>query len=133
MKTVVILRGLPGCGKSTVMGLLYPCAIVSMDLFWTRGGKRYKFDYTKLEEAIQWTHQQFLDYLDSADIYHPKIVVDNVSYAWDHYKFFYEEAKKRGCMVHVIHVERRMDELQSSHGVSPEKIAQMASKWEPHR
>jgi hypothetical protein len=131
MKTVIILRGLPGSGKSTFMGLLHPCSIVSMDLFWTRGGQAYNFDYNKLSEAIKWTQDKFIWYLNDPGT--SRIVIDNISYAWDHYKFFYEKAKEAGCMVHVVHIERRMDELDSKHGVPKEAIERQAANWEPHR
>ena len=130
MKTVVILRGLPGSGKSTIAALFQPCALVSMDLYWTFDGKEYKFDYTKLKEAVQWTHDQFVHYLDSQDLAHQRIVVDNVSYKKEHFQFFLDEAKKRDCLIHVVHIERPLDELQSKHGVPFDTITRQAEQWE---
>lgn len=133
-KTVIILRGLPGSGKSSVCDLLDPHHLVSMDLFWTKDGSAYNFDYGKLKEAIDWTHQQFIgaleaDYPEAS----PLVVVDNVSYMKMHYEFFFEEARKRGCRVHVLHVERPLEEciVSTKHSVPADKIRQMHSKWEP--
>lgn len=133
-KTVIILRGLPGSGKSSFSDLLDPHHLVSMDLFWTKDGSAYNFDYGRLKEAIEWTHQQFIDaILDRSPESSPLIVVDNVSYAKMHYEFFYETAMKHGCRVHVVHVERPITEciLSTKHDVPPDKIRAMAAKWEP--
>lgn len=131
---VVILRGLPGSGKSSVASLLRAHYYISMDLFWTKDGEPYKFDYNRLEEAIQWTHLQFIQALCGPidpTAQQPKlIVVDNVSYALEHFRFFEEEAKKVGARVHVVHVERPLKELFSSHNVLKDKIIEMADKWE---
>jgi predicted kinase len=133
MKTVIILRGLPGSGKSTVAKFFEPCTVISMDKFWTRGGRDYKFDYAQLEEAIKWTHQRFMTRLTDEEIPAETIVVDNVSYGRAHYQFFLSEAKARGHVVHVVHIERPLDELNNVHRVPDEQIARMAAKWEPHK
>jgi len=129
MKTVVILRGLPGSGKSSVSRLFDHHKYVSMDEFWTKDGEPYKFDYARLAEAIQWTHDRFIAALAA-----PRdglIVVDNVGYLKEHFKFFIEAAKARGAVVHIVHIERPLDELTSHHDVPSEKILEMAAKWEP--
>jgi len=129
MKTVVIMRGLPGSGKSAVADLLQAHYRISMDHFWTKDGEPYHFNYSKLTEAIEWTHRQFLNALEDKlgiDL----IVVDNVNYAKDHFQFFVDEAKKHGARVHFVHVERPIDELDSSHGVPEDRVLQMAERWE---
>lgn len=129
MKTVVIMRGLPGSGKSSVADLMKPHRTISMDHFWTKDGEPYHFNYSKLAEAINWTHKQFVEALEAEDGAE-LIVVDNVNYAKDHFQFFVDEAKKHGARVHFVHVERPLDELASSHGVPEEKVLQMAESWE---
>jgi hypothetical protein len=58
------------------------------------------------------------------------IVVDNVNYALDHFQFFVDEARAANAIVHFVHIERPLDDLASSHGLSEEKVLQMAEKWE---
>jgi predicted kinase len=131
MKTVIILRGLPGSGKSTVGELFESHYNVSMDHFWTKDGEEYAFDYSRLAEAIEWTQQRFLTFLRSGppDL----IIVDNVSYAKEHFQFFIDEAKKHDAVVHVVHVERPLDELNSLHDIPRGKVMVMAAKWEPYK
>ena len=128
MRTVIILRGLPGSGKSSIVKFFEPCGYVSMDLFWTRGSTEYKFDYTKLGEAVEWTHKQFTSLLD--EFTHHTVVVDNISYKKEHFQFFLDEAKKRDCRIHILHVERPLNELSSVHGVPFETITRQAEQWE---
>lgn len=130
MKTVIILRGLPGCGKSSVAQLFGPHVLISMDKYWTRDGDPYKFDYTKLAEAVAWTHEQFMEALQAHEYKVNLIIVDNVSYAKHHYKFFQEEAEKAHARVHFIHVERPLNDLASHHNVPREKVFEMAARWE---
>lgn len=130
-KHVIILRGLPGSGKTFFSNHIRPAFVISMDHFWTKDGQPYKFDYAKLDEAIEWTHQQFLEMLhDDSEEVLDRIIVDNVSYAREHFKFFVDEAKKAGACVHIIHVERPLAELENHHGVSKDHIVGMAEKWE---
>lgn len=130
MKTVIILRGLPGAGKSSVAKLFRRHIQISMDLFWTRDGRPYKFDYTRLREAIEWTHRQFSNALGAGAIGTDLIVVDNVNYALEHFQFYVDEARAAGAIVHFVHVERPIGDLMNSHGVPDDKVLQMAEKWE---
>lgn len=127
-RTVIILRGLPGSGKTSIVKYFEPCGYVSMDLFW---GEDYAFDHTKLREAVEWTHKKFTALLDSFE--HQTIVVDNVSYKKEHFAFYLDEAKKRDCRVHVLHLERPLNELSSVHGVPFDTILRQAESWELYR
>lgn len=131
MKTVIILRGLPGSGKSTVSEFFKRHYYVSMDLFWNKDGGDYKFDYDRLQEAIEWTHNRFLQALYDDHPAAPRlIVVDNVNYALEHFQFFVDAAKAAKAQIHYVHVERRLDDLENHHGVPEEKVFEMAEKWE---
>lgn len=127
-KTVVILRGLPGSGKTSLSKMFRAHQYISMDLFWTRGATPYKFDYEKLPEAIRWTRTQFSNALNSAGA--DLIVVDNTNYAKQHFQYFLDEADRVGATVHIVHVERPLEDLSNQHGVPEDKVLQMAEKWE---
>lgn len=130
-KVVVILRGLPGSGKSTFSKFFKKHHYISMDLFWTKDSGDFKFDYDRLQEAIEWTHNKFLHALYNDHPATPRlIVVDNVNYAMKHFQFFVDAAKAAGAQIHYIHVERPLGDLSNNHGVSEEKIFSMAEKWE---
>jgi len=131
-KTVIILRGLPGSGKTSFLHHLGPHIHISMDLFWTKDGKEYAFDYNRLREAIEWVQAQYCKALDEEGSNLP-IVVDNVSYLAVHYSFFLKEAQARNVRTHIVHIERPIAEciFANKHKVPAEKIVQMARDWEP--
>lgn len=130
-KSVIIVRGLPGAGKTTFLEFLLPYVHISMDKFWTKDGEEYAFSYDRLNEAIGWTHDQFRQALE--DEGNMPVVVDNVSYLYEHYKFFKEYAESQGHPVHVIHIERPLPECidHNTHNVAKDKILNMARRWEP--
>jgi len=130
-KIVLILRGLPGSGKSLFLSLLAAYVHISMDEFWTKDGAEYKFDYTRLREGIDWTHKQFIEALEVKDSNLP-IVVNNVSYLEEHYAFFRDEALLRGHTVLIHTVERPIEDCieHGIHGVPADKVFQMLGAWQ---
>ncbi len=128
MKRLIIMRGLPGSGKTTVADLFGPHHHISMDMYWTKDGQPYEFDYSKLSQAISWVQSRFLEALHEPMI--DLVVIDNVNYARQHFQFFVDTAEERGIPVHYVHVERELDDLVNSHGVPEDKVFQMAEKWE---
>lgn len=57
MKTLFILRGVPGCGKSTVAKNLCPDVICEADNFFYTETEEYCFDFTKLGQAHDYCRQ----------------------------------------------------------------------------
>jgi hypothetical protein len=105
-----------------------------MDLFWTKDGDEYAFSYDKLQEAIGWVHDQFRQALDDdSPESSPLVVVDNVSYDPAHYAFFKDYAEEQGCRVHIVHIERPVEDciVSTKHGVPADKIRTMAKNWVP--
>lgn len=76
MRQVVIMRGIPGSGKTTLHKSRYPgAAVVSADHFFERGGK-YEFDPTKIGDAHRTCLRDFLAELErGTDL----VVVDNTN------------------------------------------------------
>lgn len=56
MKTLYLLRGLPGAGKSTLAGDLAQ-VVYEADMFFMRAGE-YQFDPAKLGAAHRWCKEQ---------------------------------------------------------------------------
>lgn len=131
MKTVIIIRGLPGSGKSTFAKLLCQgdAIKISMDDFWTRDGQPYSFDQSKIPEAIAWTHQQFQRAMDN-DI--DLIIVDNTHTREFEYRWFKYEAEAMGYVIHLVEVQRDLFECfgANRHNVPFEKIVEMAERFE---
>ena len=73
MKTLILLRGLPGAGKSTVAKLFGDVSHYEADMYFMVNGE-YKFDVTKLKDAHAWCQDMVkMDMLKDV----PTIVVSN--------------------------------------------------------
>lgn len=94
MKKLIIMRGIPGSGKSYIAKQLVPAdKIYSTDDFW---GPNYNFDITKLFQAHMWNQRRVETAMNSG---YELIAVDNTNVTWKEIKPYYELAKKYGYEV----------------------------------
>ncbi len=128
MRTVIILRGLPGSGKSTFAKLLGG-VVLSMDKFWTKDGQPYKFDRTRIEEAAAWVRAEFKAAIDRDE---ELIVVDNTHTREWEYAPFKNGAEAMGYTTHVVEVQRGLFECFDAglHKVPFDKIVDMAERFD---
>ena len=128
--TTVIMRGIPGSGKSTVARWIaeaVPCSqVVSADdYFMVRGA--YCFDRTKLPQA----HQEcFLKAMHSVLCKTPMVVVDNTNTsAWEIAPYIML-AESHGMEVLILNVECPVDvaRKRQTHGVPELTVKLMASR-----
>eukprot|EP01105_Mastigella_eilhardi_P024991 TRINITY_DN6646_c0_g1_i1.p1 TRINITY_DN6646_c0_g1~~TRINITY_DN6646_c0_g1_i1.p1 ORF type:complete len:1877 (-),score=388.06 TRINITY_DN6646_c0_g1_i1:133-5763(-) len=121
LRVVVILRGLPGSGKTALRRLLEAAphchvAACSADIFFERGAglsgrqlrrdertpdERYRafFDASLLPTAHEHCHAEFLAALDGADTASGKhfvVVVDNTNVRLSDYEWYATEAERHG-------------------------------------
>ena len=146
MKTVIIIRGLPGSGKSRYAVQLsekHETSIVcSADHFFettvtTSGGhpyKEYRFDPTKLPEAHSECFKGFLDALMKGYEY---IIVDNTNiHRWE-FQNYEIPAIISGYEVKIVEFRAETIEdvkiciRRNTHGVPQNVIANMAVEFEP--
>lgn len=74
---VIIMRGIPGSGKTTYHKRWWPQArVCSADFFFERDGQPYKFDAARIQEAHQDCWATFMAFLEKGA---PLIVVDNTN------------------------------------------------------
>jgi predicted kinase len=74
---VIIMRGLPGSGKTTYAQNNFPkAAHISADQFFTQPDSSYQFDITKLPEAHRYCFKKFIEAVQRQE---REIVVDNTS------------------------------------------------------
>ena len=129
MKTLFLLRGLPGAGKSTLaksVGAIY----FESDMFFMEGNE-YKFDATKLRHAHSWCQDQVRTAMKNADngIGDTKIAVANTfTQSWE-MKPYYDMAKDYGFTVFSIIVENRHGGV-NVHGVPDEVLDKMEERFE---
>lgn len=135
---LIILRGLPGSGKTTHALSLGGIAFSTDRLFMV--GDRYVFDRTKLAE---FHLQTFQDVTLAMARRNPLVILDNTNIQVKHFLPYIVTA---GAMGYKVRVQRigalpgdqnfrdrvRMYAERNTHGVSLEKILEMASRWEAY-
>lgn len=127
-KTLYIVRGLPGSGKSTIAETLAPGMVFSADDYFVVDGV-YNFDPMKLGKA----HEECL--LSAAsNIVHGSIAVANTFVTFREAKPYFELAKRAGARVVVIDLfdSGMTDEelvANNVHGVPVQSIEKMRARW----
>ncbi len=134
MKNLILLRGLPGAGKSTTAGLLGAggagTAHFEADMYFMVDGE-YKFDATKLKDAHQWCqnsvgHAMLLNHTAG---YNDTIIVSNTfTQEWE-MDAYYKLAEQWGYMVTSLIVENRHGGV-NVHGVPDEALTRMKDRFE---
>ncbi len=127
-KNLVLLRGLPGAGKSSLAVLLsengkYP--IFSLDDYFTNAKGEYQFEFDKNHLA----YKQCEGLTEAAMAKHvAKIFVHNTFvYDWE-IEPFLKLQKKYGYTLFVLTVEN-FHNNKNTHGVSDEQLEKMAMKY----
>lgn len=124
MKELFLLRGVPGCGKSTLaksLGGKYAEA----DQYFMEDGE-YKFDPSKIKDAHGWCQNIVDSYLRNGV---EKVIVSNTfTQEWE-MKPYYEMAEKYGYMVYSLIVENRHGGV-NEHGVPADKLEQMKTRFD---
>jgi len=143
MKSLIVLRGLPGAGKSTLAEVLsagiHPIACAD-DYFMVDG--EYKFDARKLGEAhancrnrvevamqTSWLNSLKFDYNINEDPYRTIIVANTNTVSSEWYDFYSELAEKYGYQIHSVIVENRHGN-KSIHNVPEETMERMRNRFE---
>jgi predicted kinase len=123
MKSIYLIRGCSGSGKSTfakTLGGLH----IEADMFFVKDGE-YKFDVTKLKQAHNWCHDVVENWMENSE---ERIVVSNTfTQEWE-MKAYYELAEKYGYRVHSIIVEN-VHEGKNVHNVPEDKINEMKKRF----
>lgn len=127
-KALILLRGLPGAGKTTLAKLLsenekYP--VLSIDSYFENEKGEYKFNFEDNHKAYKACEEQTEAALKQGT---PKVFVDNTfTIDWEIEPYF-KLSKKYNYQVHVVTVENYHGS-QNIHGVSAEQLTKMAEKY----
>jgi predicted kinase len=126
MKTLYIVRGIPGSGKSTFAQSL-DCPVFEADQYFIDSETgEYKFDGSKIKLAHNWCK---LRVEQSMEDDFQKIAVSNTfTQEWE-MDSYYELAKQYGYRVFSLIVENRHGGV-NEHGVPEDKLELMKNRFE---
>jgi predicted kinase len=124
-KTLYIIRGLPGTGKSTLAIRLASNTIVAADDFMLNSKGEYEFDPAKLPEAHQQC-QEKIDFFMRCGCIH--IAVHNTFTTVQEMAPYVELCKKYNYVPHIVTTETNFGSI---HSVPETTIEKMRERFEP--
>lgn len=133
-KLLVLLRGVPGSGKTTLAHRVWPSEVIfEADQFFYNSNGEYKFDRSKLAEAHAACRNSveaaMQENLATSGKHYPVIVVSNTfTREWEMQAYF-DLAKKYDYDVVSLIVENRHGG-KNVHGVPDEKVQEMRDRFE---
>lgn len=126
-KVLFILRGVPGCGKTTLANYLYGFSMVgemfAADDFFIKEGT-YQFDASKLGEAHKWCREQVEDAM--IDGVGP-LILHNTSTTEKELEPYLALAEKYGYNIFSLVVENRHGN-KNVHSVPEESLKKMEAR-----
>ena len=127
---LVLLRGLPGSGKTTLAKSMFPeYVLCAADDYFDELGR---FDPTHLGSA----HQQCQRRVQALLAAQENVVVHNTFTQFWEMKPYLEMAQRMGFSVRVCHVESGLSDQQLAdrnvHSVPASTIEKMRERWQPY-
>lgn len=122
-KILILLRGLPGAGKSTFAKMICN-QHVEADMYFMQDGE-YKFDATKLKQAHKWCQDKTESWMKKR---YNVVVSNTFTQEWE-MDAYYKLAEQYGYQVHSLIVENRHGGV-NIHNCPEEKLEQMKNRFE---
>lgn len=123
-KSLILLRGIPGSGKSTLSKIIGGVHFEA-DMYFVRDGV-YQFDANKIKDAHNWCAIQCQKAM--CDNF-PKIVISNTfTQEWE-MEVYYNLAKENGYKIFSLIVENRHGG-ENIHNVPSQSIQKMIKRFE---
>ena len=134
MRTLIILRGLPGAGKSSFANMIWQSGVIfEADKYFINEEGEYVFDAFKLHKAHEWCIASIEAAMqrnkESEGKYFPEIVVSNTTTTQKEIQPYLDLAKAYDYNVVSLIVENRHGN-NSVHGVAEETMDKMEKRFE---
>jgi predicted kinase len=134
MRTLIILRGLPGSGKSSFANFIWQSGVIfEADKFFYDADGNYNWDANKIKEAHEWCQYEveaaMVENETSNGQYFPEIVVSNTSTTANEMEPYLVLARKYDYKVVSLIVENRHGS-KSVHGVPDITMEKMRNRFE---
>lgn len=137
MAVMILVRGLPGSGKSTYAKRVAAnlnesyvqrgegeARVFEADQFFTAEDGTYTYDRSKVKEAHEDCQRRVREFIEAGGT--DAIVANTFTREWE-VAPYRQIAEETGSMLFIIRVEASYDNV---HGVPREKIEEMASRFE---
>jgi len=123
-KTLYIIRGLPGSGKTTLAHQLTRW-VCEADHYFTKPNGAYEFDASKLQDAHKQCEFMCEAYMKFG---YERIAVSNTgSQRWEFAKYI---ALAQHNQYNIVEITMTGDTYGSIHNVPDEAMARMRARWE---
>lgn len=134
MRILILLRGLPGAGKSSFANLIWQSGVIfEADQYFYDERGYYNFDPSKLHQAHTWcqleVEQAMKENIETNGKHFPEIVVSNTSTTEKELEPYFELARKYDYKVVTLVVENRHGNT-SVHNVPEETLIKMEKRFQ---
>lgn len=121
---LVLIRGLPGSGKSTCAREDFPTyAHIEADMYFMDAEGNYKYNPSKIKQAHAWCRKMVIKHMQKR---HEIVVSNTFTQLWEMQPYF-DLAKKFDYRCKVISLTGNYGNI---HGVPEEVIERMRKRWE---
>jgi len=124
IQKLIIIRGIPGSGKTTLAQQLAPLHYYEADQWMVDADGNYDFDASRLHYAHSKCRQAVIGALNDGV---ETVVVSNTFTRRKEFLPYVKIAKRRGCDVEIVVATGN---YQNVHGAPEEVVQRMRDQWE---
>lgn len=126
MKKLILVRGLPGSGKTTWVQEVGPFDYFETDMYWLRPDGEYDFNPRLIRKAHAWCQEQ-VEFCLMED-FEQVLVSNTFTQLWEMQPYL-DMAEKYG---YEVEVRKMMGNHGSIHNVPQDTIDKMKARWEDY-